>query len=354
MKNIPEYPVKISYALLEDIPAIQRIARQYAKELGFLREVSIREYIQQHTVYTAKIEQQVVGFVLFRARQDGWNVIYDIAVDKDCHRQGIGRMLLFAVPTPTRLKCTQDNPANDFYTSCGFNLIGTESGRKHPLSVYQKKFLNIICKGSSPYIPDIAYKVGSAYGTRHTEKPLVQPFMVDIHWKKYDWTDYLHKVSLWKPVFAVVADYENPTQRRTMQKQIIDLRQLGVLRIGVCPKFDGAVYDIPESCIVCVSVPSKYAGFLPPKEEIKGRKLHLLGGAPRKQIEYIINTPLSMVVSLDGSAITRAAQFGSLYDDKTNRWKLEKYILPDAGFSYYNRIEYSAKNLMSKLASLDF
>ncbi|MDL1878727.1 uroporphyrinogen-III synthase [Cytophagia bacterium CHB2] len=43
--------------------------------------------------------------------------------------------------------------------------------------------------------------------------------MLDINWRKYIWSEYMARVLLWRPVMAMVADYEHPNHRETMLKQ---------------------------------------------------------------------------------------------------------------------------------------
>lgn len=120
-----------------DIDAIQRIARQYRRELGFVSRPALRESMARNTLVVACLGRELVGFVNYRARKDGVQVVYEIAVDKMHRGHGVGAMLLeYGVPKPIRLKCTAENPANAFYEHLGFALIETEPGRKQPLNVY--------------------------------------------------------------------------------------------------------------------------------------------------------------------------------------------------------------------------
>lgn len=270
-------------------------------------------------------------------------------MDESVRGKGVGRFLLYSVPAPIQLKCTEDNPANEFYTHCGMVLRTTETGRKRPLNVYERRVLFILCKGSQKRIKDVPYTYGMAYGTRHTETPYHQPFFVDINWKKYDWQDYCHKIAKWKPVFALVPDYESVKQRKDLYQKIRDLRSLGVLRVGCCPKFDGAVAHIPSWLIVCVSVPTRYAGFLPNKSELEGRKLHLLGGSPHKQLEIIKHYDNARVISVDGNMHTRSAWYGSYYDDKKNCWHYRK----GEGRTYDETLELSCKNIMRAFSCVE-
>lgn len=313
----------IRHASLEDIPTIKRIAYQYRQELGFVNRAALVEAVARRELYVCELpDSTLAGFVHWHARRDGWHTIYEIAVDKAHAGRGIGRALLYAVPTPIRLKCTVDNEAgNRFYAGAGLVLAGVEPGRKRALNVWELPILSILVKGNNRQMPEVARASGMAYGTRHIEAPRDWPLMVDIHWRDYDWQDYMHKIAEWRPVMAMVPDYEYPSQRRQLYQQIRDLKAAGVLRIMVCPKFSGAVAHIPSWCIVAVSVPSSYAGFVPVFSELTGRRVHLLGGSPHKQIKTIIEFVGAgiQIVSTDGNAHTNAAKHGEWWDGV--RWQ---------------------------------
>jgi ribosomal protein S18 acetylase RimI-like enzyme len=129
--------MRMRLATHDDIPMIAKLARQWRMELGYVMIPALRESIERQSLIVADIGGQVVGFVNFRRRRDGWQTIYEIAVDRGHLRAGVGRWLVEMVPRPVRLKCTKDNAANEFYRQIGFKHIGTEVGRKRPLNVYQ-------------------------------------------------------------------------------------------------------------------------------------------------------------------------------------------------------------------------
>lgn len=315
------YP-HIRKATAYDVDRILEIARQYRTELGYLHPVGLRQHISAGTVNVCEWYGNIYGFVDYHTRRDGWSTIYHIATDKHVAGQGIGRNLLYSVPCPFRLKVTQENPANTFYQNAGMQLAATETGRKRALNVYELRVLGVLVMGNGKgdTFPRIARASGMAYGTRHIEQPRAWPYMVDIHWRDYDWSDYMQKIGAWRPVQAMVADYEHPAQRRLMYQQIRDLRAAGVLRVMVCPKFAGAVAHIPSWCIVAVSVPSKYAGYVPPLHELKGRRVHLLGGSPVQQRKWQIalQGAGAIVVSVDGNAHVGVAKSAAFWDG--TRW----------------------------------
>lgn len=350
--NITNFPIKIRLGEESDIDQIVKITRQYPQELGYVRIPSLKEALKRHTLLVADYEQTpCVAFVNYYPRKDGWNTIYEIATHKGFVGRGIGRYLLDAVPCPTRLKCTTDNSANIFYKKSHFKLIRTEEGKKRKLNVWERKFLFIFCKGGSRTAQEVCVDLGVTYGTRHNNRPYIQPFFVDIDWKKYDWLDYLLRIRAWKPVFAMVPDYMDSSQKEDMLQAVNDLKDAGVLRVGVCPKFDGAIKDIPQNCVVCVSYPTRYAGFLPDATELLGREIHLLGGSPKKIRAYLENNKNLKIISWDSNYHSNISRFGGVYmagnDSRTDTRKL------GVDLSYVDTIKLNTQQIYKMLDSID-
>lgn len=319
----------IRYALPSDIDQCQHIAQQHSRYLPFVR----RDSLQRDTVFVAVLDNTIVGFCRWntptRGDNVGWNVIHELAVLHGCEGQGVGRMLLYAVTTPVTLKCTADNPANQFYANAGMQLVRTEPGIKRDLNVYEMRVLSIIVRGNKANVPEICRKTGNAYGIQHNTTAHAWPYMVDSDPVACDWTEMMQVVNKWHPVQALTADYY-PGQREMMLSQVADLRAAGVLRIAVCPKFHGAVADIPDDCIVAVSLKTngklakganKYAGFMPDFEELRFRRIHLLGGSPRLQKDTLVKLQAigAKVMSVDGNSQFGAAERGSAWID--GRWQ---------------------------------
>lgn len=331
------YP-RIRHATLDDKSRLLEIAHQYRAELGYVHPVALSEHITKRTVLVAEWFGNVWGFVDYHARRDGWQTIYHLVVDKHMLGQGLGRQLLYAVPCPMRLKVTQSNPANAFYTGAGMQFVRTEAGKKQALNVYELRVLGIFCMGNgkADTFPRVARESGLAYGTRSSEQARVWPYMLDVDWKQFNagkltWADYMHLIAQYHPVQAMCVDYEHPDQRRQLYQQIRDLRNAGVLRVMVCPKFDGAVAHIPRWCVVAVSVPSSYAGFVPDGAELAGRRVHLLGGSPHAQRRWMLRLQGAgaKVVSFDGNSHEKVAQKAKLFLDGKWQQANGRAVTPD-------------------------
>lgn len=173
----------------------------------------------------------------------------------------------------------------------------------------------ILVRGGDKTAPIIAERSGWLYGLRNDYKSYGENvYMLDIHWTNYEWSSYLDKIKQVSPTVAMVADYESPSQRRELYRQLRDLKPL-VKQVMVCPKFVGAIAHIPSWVIIAVSIPTSYAGFLPPMEELRGRQIHLLGGNPQKQADFIrkANGIGAKVVSLDANYHVRKAGLGQFW-----------------------------------------
>lgn len=95
---------------------------------------SLVEAIQRGTLL---FDEASGAFCNYRCRRrDGVCVIYEIAVPLAFQRRGIASQFIAALPRPVRLKCTVDNPANEFYRAIGFKLLGQEAGRRRALNVW--------------------------------------------------------------------------------------------------------------------------------------------------------------------------------------------------------------------------
>jgi hypothetical protein len=299
---------------LADVPDCDRIARGREKlakgSLGWVMRNSIQRAAETGCLHVAVLDNVVRGFVLFsqptRGANKGWNVIHTLAVELGYDGLGIGRNLLYSTPHPVRLKC----PA------FGMRAAGTDTTKAGKrLNVWERRILPIMVAGGNALYVDVARASGWAYGTRQDKHVYEYPLQVDLvfdeDWRAFNWQAYIEDVRRWRPVSAMALDYFEPAQRETMLAQVADLRAAGVLRPMVCPKHNGAVKDIPQDCIVALSVYSRYAGWLPADlRELAGRKIHLLGGTPQDWNDLLpkLRAAGGQVVSVDGNSHETAAQ----------------------------------------------
>lgn len=198
----------------------------------------------------------------------------------------------------------------------------------------------IYCRGGDKLAPKVAQWAQMEYGTRYDYKAYAPVYMLDGGADAVAWDRYLEKVREYRPVMALTPDYFAHVDKHTLWAQIDALRTLGVERIAVCPKHPGAVANIPADCVVAVSVPTGYAGFLPLPGELIGRSLHLLGGYP-DQHAYLMQAYLSaQVESIDLNVIGLKAAFGQFWT-RAGGWQ----VAPKGRFSTFVLSVHSARNV---------
>lgn len=270
-------------------------------------------------LHVADTDGAVVGFARFHTRRDGWTTLYDLAVAPDAQGQGIGRNLLYSVPTPFRLKCPQASAANAFYRNAGLKCVGRDGA----LNVYELRLLTIFCQGKNQDIPTVARQGGMAYGACSKDKAYAYPFMLDAPFKPkhWNWEKHLQAVTAHRPVMAWARDYMRPEQREDVLMQLECFRALGVLRPAVCCKFEGAVNDIPSDVVIGISLYSDFAGWLPSDlRQYAGRKVHFLGGTPGDWQDKLpkLHGAGAHVLSADGNSQQRGSKTSSHWE---NTWK---------------------------------
>lgn len=130
--------VGLRWGVEADIPQIQRIAKQWSAEIGWVRLPSLKEAAMRRDLFVAVDGDAVIGFINGRRRKDGGYTVYEIAVLRERLRTGVGKSMLHAIYGPIRLKCPVDNKANEFYEAQGFKMSHVEKGRKQDLKVWVK------------------------------------------------------------------------------------------------------------------------------------------------------------------------------------------------------------------------
>lgn len=130
-------PALIRFAVKDDIQAIKGIANQAKNQVGFVMIPALKESIDRKGLIIAEMNSKVVGFLNYRVRRDAITKIYELAVDRAYRHMGIGRGMIAATPGNIELKCTKDNPANQFYEALGFDCYGSESGRQRQLNLWR-------------------------------------------------------------------------------------------------------------------------------------------------------------------------------------------------------------------------
>jgi predicted GNAT family acetyltransferase len=139
--------ITIRQASPADLKAVKAIADANRESIGFVLRPALQEHVERGWLYIAARSSDVVGFVNFRHRRDGWTVVYEICVEAPSRMQGIGLQLLSHLYSDVvhqgrkgvQLKCPDGSVANEFYAAIGYRRIGLVPGKKRNLILWQYK-----------------------------------------------------------------------------------------------------------------------------------------------------------------------------------------------------------------------
>lgn len=153
--------VKVRWAQDGDIPSVKRLADDKRAALGFVVWASLEERVRHRGLFVGECQDEVVGFVCFHHRRDGWTTIRELCVAEPHRCRGIGPALVAAVQDDAlrvgqegiRLKCPLDLPANGFYAQLGFTRVALEEGKRRPLAVWEKRLPQSAERDFSPCNP---------------------------------------------------------------------------------------------------------------------------------------------------------------------------------------------------------
>jgi len=131
----------------KDIIAVKKIADENRSSLGFILRSTIEKQIENRELLVCEHNNEVVGFISFHSRLDGWVTIYDLCIEKLYRGKGFGKKLVEIVEEQAykegqigiRLKCPIDLPANDFYAHIGFKKVNVEKGKKRSINIWEKE-----------------------------------------------------------------------------------------------------------------------------------------------------------------------------------------------------------------------
>lgn len=198
----------------------------------------------------------------------------------------------------------------------------------------QRKIDLIYCGIGNEKLDSFAVQVGMHYGAR---LPIKRQLPFQIHFADQDWKnpsldEYKKEIKEKKPNVCTVLDWERPEQEVEVYRWIEEISPL-VNKIIVIPKVSGTIDSIAKEyngkeIILGYSVPTRYGATLIPIQEFKDRRVHLLGGSPRKQLALYDEMD---VVSVDCNYISmKATKFCEFWTNKkgyTREWIAMKDVL---------------------------
>lgn len=146
---------------------------------------------------------------------------------------------------------------------------------------------------------------------------------IDIEYRRPDFERHLAVVAEYRPRYATVPDLSE--QRVDLADIHRALEQRDRLASScdvplIVPKLPGQLALLPPEVAVGYSIPSSYGGAQYPLWELAGRRVHLLGGSPKKQVEmYRYLSAIGEVTSCDGNyAQLMATRYAEYWNGK--RW----------------------------------
>lgn len=166
----------------------------------------------------------------------------------------------------------------------------------------QQKIIKLIyCAGGNKRFSDIAIENGFLFGSQLPACVYHYPYFADQDWKKPQKEKYISLIKKHLPKMATVIDIESD-ETRTEAIEWGNRISRYVDKIIIIPKIE---CDIPryingKEVVVGYSVPTKYGGTDLPISMFKGRKIHLLGGSPHRQMDIFLENR-NDIYSADGN-----------------------------------------------------
>jgi hypothetical protein len=180
----------------------------------------------------------------------------------------------------------------------------------------------IYCAGGNPRLSQIAVEEGFLIGFRSDYAAPAHPIsFVDVEYRNPNFMAHLETVKKHRPKYATVPDLsEKAVSRDDVARAIQQAERLApYCEIPlIVPKLSGQLGMIPTEYAIGYSIPTSYGGAQYPLWELSGRKVHLLGGSPRKQLEiYRYLSCFAEVISADGNyAQLMATRFAEFWNGK--------------------------------------
>lgn len=168
---------------------------------------------------------------------------------------------------------------------------------------------------------------------------------IDNDYFNYDHEIHRRAVMQHRPKYATVRDVMSEKQCLEEHIEYFSFEQIldwaeelteYAQNVIVIPKYD-CLDQIPEKFILGYSIPTSHGGTPLPPKSFKGRKVHLLGGSWKAQLEYLAILGED-VVSLDNNYIQRQATLLGAACDPEGK----EYQLKDLGLGYLTNVRYVA------------
>lgn len=206
----------------------------------------------------------------------------------------------------------------------------------------------IYCAGGNPRLSQIAYEEGYQLGHRSDkfmgDFPVV---FVDIDYKRPNFERHLEIVKRHQPHYATVPDLsESEVSQADIDRAVKQAEQIApYCDIPlIVPKLPGQIAMLPKRIAVGYSIPTSYGGAKFDLTELEGRRVHLLGGSPKKQMQiYADLAGKATVMSADGNYAQGQAVKYAMYWDQ--RWLYHPRKAPGVKDLYFECWRWSCRNI---------
>ena len=201
----------------------------------------------------------------------------------------------------------------------------------------------------------LAAQAGIGYGFRSAQYRLCpycgqlsgrhRVVFIDNEFKDYEHSVHVKVVEKHKPKYSTVRDIMSKRQCKDAGIKFYTFDQIMewaeeieqyAENVIVIPKYD-CLDDIPERFVLGYSVPTSYGGTPIPADKFRGRRVHLLGGSWKAQLEYLALLG-DDVVSLDTNYIQRQARLLGV----AVRPDGSEFQCQDIGLDYLTNVRYAA------------
>lgn len=215
----------------------------------------------------------------------------------------------------------------------------------------------IYTSGDNALFLDLCQRANWLVGIRSDKYPVAPTApiqFVDVRYTSPDFERHLELVKRFRPLYATVPDLSERTASR--EDIMRALRQAEALApycgaTLIVPKLSGQIALLPREMPIGYSVPSRYGSASYPLWELEGRRVHLLGGSPHRQMNlYSYISCLAVVASADGNMHQHMSGYGKYW--RAGRWvKHPAHGSGDVSVSYES-IAWSLRNIRQAWLSL--
>lgn len=182
---------------------------------------------------------------------------------------------------------------------------------------------------------------------------------IDNEYTKYEHAVHLAVVKQFRPKYATVRDIFTIEQCEEKGIEYFSLEQIldwaeelseHAQNVIVIPKYD-CIDRIPAKFMLGYSIPTSHGGTPMPVQAFKGRRVHLLGGNWRRQLNYLSELG-NDVVSIDNNHCQLIAQHRGFYTSEGDEMILSDFLDMDVSNPRYVAVALSFGSMVFKLNQL--